>query len=306
MGLGKSRILLLSNMKRRTVSTISKYLEPKRIFEAITSKSWPYAPTGRRDFYECRDRAFMAMCLMTAARVTAILGGFRYLIKNECVECGGRVKRMRTRDSFAWICRSCGKNYGYRKPENIGDLVKFGEHPGLRMKNLVVNDDFIRVTEMSVIKRKRDTIEKHGAGITVRDDFFLPLRKGLFQQEYIHREQIIPFSWLLKEYLDRFMSNADLEKKLFGFKRGRGWQIIYEVTGWFPNWFRSQSEHFHGNFILKGGIKLAKWVKVVNPGQVAHYIGYDPTSEFKDREMFMDFSWIDLATEEIKSRIENS
>ena len=67
------------------------------------------------------------------------------------------------------------------------------------------------------------------------------------------------------------------------FGRKRGWQIINHVTGMFPNWFRAQAEHFYGNFLIKDTVKLAKFVKVANPMQVAHYMGYGWTEQLKQK-----------------------
>lgn len=251
-------------MNRRTVSTITKYLEPKQIFQLITSKSWEYAPTEMKLYYECRDRAFMAASFVSAGRVTAILGGNRYVVKD-------------------------------------GVLLKAGKHHGLRLENMGMGEEAITVNDMKVIKRKQKTIEKHGLGITVRDDFLFPLKRNLYESDY--GDQLVPFSWLLKEFIDTFMLNAEPDKKLFGFLRGRGWQIIREVTGMFPNWFRAQAEHFYGHYLIPDSVRLSKFVGVVNPHQVAHYIGFSYESLMKDKQRYMDFKWIDPAVEVIKNRI---
>jgi len=275
----------------------------------ITGKHWDYArfeDTWKE--YECRDRCLMACGLTSAGRITAIIGGPKYRVINKC-GCGGDVKRVRSeapehKDEFRWICQSCNKDFGRRKPDDLGKLIIEGEHHGLCKQNFAVTNDFITVNNMEVIKRKQDTIDKYGEGVTIRDPFRLPLRKGLYKEEYIHREQTIPFAWLIKEYLQVYMKHKKENERLFNFGRRRAWGIINYVTGQFPNWFRSQSEHFHGHYIIKDSVKLSKFVKVVNPMQVAHYIGYSDSDQLRDSSMSMDFEWIDGAIDNIKERIE--
>lgn len=288
-------------LKRRTVSTITKYLEPKKIFKLITAKSWSYAPTSLREVYECRDKAFMGSLLVSAGRITALVGGPHYFIKNSCLECKGNVQRIRVKDTFNWVCEECKTSYGPRKPREIGKLMTIGLHEGLRRKNIEMGKDAIRVVQMKVIKRKMKTIKKYGAAVTIREDFMFPLKRGLYESEF--GDQLVPFSWLLKEYLNRFMSKADSETRLFRFSRGRGWQIVKEITGLFPNWFRAQAEHFYGHYLIQDSVRLSKFVGVVNPYQVAHYIGFSYESLLKDKRRHMDFNWIDREVRKIKARI---
>ena len=145
----------------------------------------------------------------------------------------------------------------------------------LERDNLEVMDGYILVSGMNVFKRTQKIIKKYGESITVRDDFPLPLEKGLFENSYY--DELIPFSKLVLAYLEKYNPQG----RLFKIGRRRAWQIVYYVTGMFPNWFRAQAEHFYGNFIMKDTVKLAKFVKVVNPMQVAHYIGYDWTEQLK-------------------------
>lgn len=296
-------------MRRRTVSTITVYPEPKTIYKMITQKHWDYATfENTHQKHISRDRCLMACGLVSAGRITAIIGGPRYKVLNDC-SCGGKVKRTRSedeKDELRWICESCKKDYGRRKPEDLGELIIDGEHSGLQKKNFEITSNFITINNMEVIKRKQDTIEKYGEGVTIRDPFRLPLHKGLYKEDYIHREQTIPFAWLIKEYLEVYMKESDPEDKLFPFGRRRAWEIINFVTGQFPNWFRSQSEHFHGHFIIKDSVKLSKFVKVVNPFQVSHYIGYSDSDQLLDSSMSMDFDWIDDAVSTIQERIEKS
>lgn len=147
----------------------------------------------------------------------------------------------------------------------------------LRRDNLKVMDGYILVTGMNVFKRTKKIIRKYGESMTVRDDFPLPLEKGLFENSYY--DEFVPFSQFVLAYLEEY----DPKGRLFKLGRRRAWQIVYHVTGYYPNWFRAQAEHFYGNFIMKDTVKLAKFVKVVNPMQVAHYIGYDWTEQLKRR-----------------------
>ena len=269
----------------------------------IIGKTWGYSKETYKE-YTCRDRCLMSCGLVTAGRITAIIGGPRFRVKNEC-KCGGVVKRVKLEDSFAWICQSCEKNLGKRKPKDLGKLIIDGEHSGLCNCNFELSNNFITVKNMNVIKRKQDTIAKYGKGVTIRDPFRLPLRTGLYKEDYIHNDQLVPFSWLLKEYLDIYMKDKPQDARLFNFSRRRAHEIVKYVTGMFPNWFRSQSEHFHGHYVIKDSVKLSKFVKVVNPMQVAHYIGYSDSDQLKDSSMSMNFDWIEPEIETIKERIEN-
>jgi len=147
----------------------------------------------------------------------------------------------------------------------------------LEHDNFLVQPNFIVVQGMRVVKRTQKIIAKYGEAVTVRDDFALPLKRGLFENPYW--DQLIPFTKLVLDYLEKFHP----KRRLFLFGRKRGWQIINHITGMFPNWFRAQAEHFYGNFLIKDTVKLAKFVKVVNPMQVAHYIGYDWTEQLKQK-----------------------
>lgn len=294
-------------MRRRTVSTITAYPEPKQIYKMITCKHWDYAHFEETyQKYVSRDRCLMACGLVSAGRITAIIGGPKYRIDNKC-SCGGLLERLRSdkENEFHWICYRCKKDYGRLKPKDVGELVVDGEHSGLQKKNFEISEDFITINNMEVIKRKRETIEKYGMGVTLREPFRLPLRRGLYKEEYVHRDQVIPFAWLIKEYLEKYMAHEKEEERLFNFGRRRAWEIINSVTGKFPNWFRSQSEHFHGHYIIKDSVKLSKFVKVVNPMQVAHYIGYTDSDQLKDSNMSMNFDWIDKEVQTIKERIKN-
>lgn len=283
---------------RRLVGDITSYLEPKQIFKLITEEAWPYA--WDREMYECRDRAFMSCALASAGRVTPVCGGPRLLVVNTCLDCGEVIRKKRVGDGFRWVCDGCGKNFGRVKPDKTEINVKLevvGEYTGLTRENLQILDDSIQVSDMKVAKRTMKLIEKRGVQVTLRDPFRLPLEKGLYESEF--GDQLVPFGWLLLEYLERFKP----EGRLFPFKRCRGWGIIKTVTGKFPNWFRAQAEHFYGHYIIHDSVRLSKFVKVERAEELGHYIGFSYDSLLKDKQRYMDFKWIDKAVNQIKERM---
>ena len=241
---------------RRTVSMIREYLSPHQIYLLITQRSWPYKEN--KEFYETRDRAFMAMAFMSAGRISPLVGDVKYARVN-------------------------------------GKVVKVGKYRGLRLSNFEVHEDFIIVKNMEVGKRSQKVIQKHSQHVTVRDDFPLPLKTGLFENRYW--DQFVPFSYLVLDYL-KLLEGKPPETRLFPFNRSRGWQIINYVTGMFPNWFRAQCEHFRGHFIDRDSVKLSKFIKVVRPEQVSHYIGYEWRDQLKQTKKDLDFEWIEQILKE--------
>jgi len=212
-----------------------------------------------------RDRAMMSLCFCSAGRISEVVGGPVYFWDKEMQQAVKTEKR----------------------------------HPGLRRENLKFSDKFILVTGMKVVKRSRKLIEKYGSQIAIRDDFAIPLERGLFQN--VFWDQLVPFGWVIKEYVD---SEAPKRGKLFDFEDTRAWQIIRDSTGKFPNWFRAQAEHFYGHYLLPDTVKLAKFVKIQDPKHVKHYIGYAWTEQLKDTQVSMDFNWIDNAVEKIRGRLQ--
>lgn len=253
-------------LKRRVVSQITEYYEPKQIFSLITQREWDYTPQYQKE-YGCRDRALMSLAFCSGGRITAIVGGPKY-------------ERQKGSDG-----------------KSIAIIV--GEYPGLNRENINVSPDFIRVTQMTVVKRKRKTIKKYGKQVTIRDELAIPLKSDLFGNPYW--DQLIPFGWLIIEYLNKYLPEKGA---LFRFKRGRAWQIINTVTDMYPNWFRAQAEHFYGHYLLSDSVKLAKFLKIVRPEQTATYIGYSWKDQLKDSKLKMDFDWIENAVKEIKKRLE--
>jgi len=250
-------------LQRRVVSLIKERPDPEAIFKLITSRKVLYSPQNRERL-GCRDTAFMGFAFTDAGRVSELTGG----------------------PAFTWD-----------KKSKRARLVKGKRHLGVLVENLDVNEDRILVRNAPVVKRSWKVIEKYGIGSTIRDPFAIPLKIGLFENPFW--DQFVPFGWLLKEYLERF---APEKGKLFGIEDTRGYQIIREVTGNYPNWFRSQAENFYGHYIFPDTVKLSKFVNIQDPKHVKHYIGYDWTEQLKDRSLSMNFDWIEPAIRTIQER----
>jgi len=252
----------------RSVTEITKYLSPKEMFELITSKEWPYVVDKER--YTCRDRALMATAYISAGRISEIVQGYKHT--TQVVYENGKKKRK---------------------------AIIVGKYPGLQRENVTVRPDYIYFSGVLVVKRTQKVIERHGIAVTIRADFVTPLRHGVFENPYW--DQLIPFSYLLLDYLKKF---APKKGSIFPITRTRAYQIINYVTGMWPHWFRAQAEHFYGNFLLTDSIKLSKFVKVVDPKSVKTYIGYDWREQLKDKSLGMDFDWIDNFLEEYRKNTE--
>jgi len=282
-------------LKRRTVKTITEYYDPKRIFELITNKYHFYHKPNYK-YLQSRDRVMMAMAYCSGGRITAICGGPKLATLNLCVRCGNKVEKMEVEDELVWVCLTCQLNLGRKKRKDriISKHVVVGEYTGITRRMLAINSDFIEVRTMEVVKRTRKLVEKYGKGVAQRDDFILPLKVGLMETAYW--DQLVPFSHLVLDHIKTY----DPQSKLIGYTRGRAWQLVLEITGKFPNWFRAQCEHFYGNYIYKDSVLLSKFVKVVRPAQVGHYIGSAYEAQFKDKSKGMDFNWIEPAVREIE------
>jgi len=254
-----------SNLSRRVVHLIKGRPQPSKIYQLIINKEVTYSPADQ-EANRCRDRAAMAMTFTSAGRVTEVFGG----------------------PVFRW-------DKQLKKAFKIPDK----RHFGLRREDLDWTQERILVSGMGVVKRSQKLIEKYGTQVTTRDDFAIPLQRGLYSNPFW--DQLVPFGWLILEYLVRFAPKAG---KLFPFEGKRAYQIIREDTGNYPNWFRSQAEHFYGHYLLTDTLKLAKFVQVQDPKSVKHYIGYSWTEQLKDTKMYMDFEWIDPTIEQIRNRIQ--
>lgn len=253
-----------SNLTRRVVHLIKRHPQPKEIYQLITSKEVRYSPADQ-EANSCRDRGLMSMAFVSAGRISEITGG---------------------------------PVYRWDKQLKKAFKVPGKRHLGLQREELDLTQERILVSNMGVVKRSQKTIEKYGMQITTRDEFAIPLQRGLYSNPFW--DQLVPFGWLILEYLTRF---APKTGKLFPFEDTRAYQIIREVTGNYPNWFRSQAEHFYGHYLLTDTVKLAKFVQTQDPKHVKHYIGYSWTEQLKDTKMYMDFDWINTATDIVKKRL---
>jgi hypothetical protein len=256
-----------TTLSRRVVHLIKDHLQPREIFKLITQNEVSYMPADQ-EANTCRDRGMMALGITSAGRISEIVGGPVYRWDN--------------------TTRKAIKVPGKR-------------HHGLQVENLSLSPERILVSNMTVVKRSQKVIDKYGIQVTIRDDFAIPLKRDLYDNPFW--DQLVPFGWLIYEYLVRY---APKEGKLFPFEDTRAYQIVREVTGNYPHWFRSQAEHFYGHFLLTDTIKLAKFVKIQDPKHVKHYIGYSWTDQLKDKTASIDFTWIDPATKNIQQRLEPS
>jgi len=188
---------------------------------------------------------------------------------------------------------------GGPKYERHGDILSVvAEYAGLKVENVQVLENLMLIKSMRVVKRSRKLIERHGLQVSIRDEFAIPLEPDLFENPYW--DQLMPFGWLILEYLEKYAPDSG---SLFLFKRGRAWQIINSVTDMYPNYFRALAEHFYGHYLLTDSVKLAKFVKVVRPEQIAHYIGYSWKEQLKDVRLKMDFDWIQDEVVKIQKRL---
>lgn len=253
-----------SNLSRRVVHLIKQRPQPKEIYELITNKEIIYSP-AEQEANACRDRAAMALAFTSAARASEMFGG----------------------PAYRWDKQ---QKKAFRIPDK--------KHPGLQRENVDWTPERILVSNMEVVKRSPKVIAKYGMQATTRDPFAIPLQCGLYSNPFW--DQLVPFGWLMLEYLVRYAPAAG---KLFPFEDSRAYDIIREVTGNYPNWFRSQGEHFYGHYLLTDTIKLSKFVQTQDPKHVKHYVGYSWTEQLKDRNMIMDFDWIEPTAEKIRNRL---
>jgi hypothetical protein len=262
-----------TNLEKRVVTAITKYPQPREIFQAITNKEWAYS-IDNQESYACRDRAMISLCEGTAGRISEVVGGPKF----QRVYISGL--HPNPRDKKNWQTEIIGR------------------HLGLQAENLSVDNNFIHITGMSVVKRSKKVLLKYGVNAATRPDFVIPLKLGLFDNPFWN--QLVPFGWLIMEYLNKY---APKKAKLFPFEDTRAYQIIQEVTGNYPNWFRAQAENFYGHYLLTDTIKLSKFVNIQDPKHVKHYIGYSWDEQLKDKTLSMHFDWIEPAIQQIKKRI---
>lgn len=147
-----------------------------------------------------------------------------------------------------------------------------------RKRMFSVQNGLLICKGLPIGKRKKKTIERYGKHITKRPPLAWPLKEGLFEDP--RWNELIPFALIVYDHLQQL---EDPFSRLFEFSTVRGWQIVKYCTGMFPNWFRAQCEMIMGG-LLKDSVKLAKYIGVLRPGQVAHYIGYDYREALKDQD----------------------
>jgi hypothetical protein len=261
-------------LSRRTVTSITKVLEPREIYKLITSKSWEYTPLYQQA-YSCRDIAGMALSFLTVCRVTELFGGTKF-----------------RRVYIAGLNPDPLKCY-------VAEPI--GKHPGLQREAIELTNKLFTIKDMDIVKRSHKLIAKRGAYITKRAELIYPVETGLFDSEYY--DQLVPFVWLVKEYLDLY---APKKGKLFAYQDNRAWQIIRCCTGWMPNWFRMQADNFFGHHITKDSVKHSKMVGRVKAESSMPYIRFDARSDLKDKSLAMNFKWIQPAVNEIKNRLETA
>jgi len=277
------------NLYRRSVNRISTYLEPRDMYNLIHSKTWEYSPDSPVDEYVLRDQAMMCMSYCSAGRITEVVGGPSFQLGPRlCRICWKENKasielRKETEgEEVRWVCPTHSIQKRYKRI-----AYKTGTHPGLYDTNLTFSPQHIKVTGMRVVKRSPHLITKYGEQIRLRDEFIIPLEKGLFTNPFW--DQLVPFGRLIKKYVETYQPKG----KLFGYGNYSAYQIIRFVTSYHPHWFRAMAEHFYGHFLLSDTIKLSKFVKIQDPNQVKSYVGYSWQEQLKDVTMSMDFKWID-------------
>ena len=269
----------------RVLADIDRRYDPQEIFQLITNKECTYSYDNQYA-NACRDRAMMATTYASLGRISEVVGGLR--IRSWYVKSDGTTAR----DSKEAARDEHGKA--------IRDRKIIGHHEGLLIENLKMNDNYILISGMKISKRSDNLIKKHGDHVQRRVDFILPLKCDFMKEKAF--DQIIPFTWLLKEYLELY---APKTGKLFPYESGRAYKIIREITGFWPHWFRAQSEHFYGNFLFeRNPAKLADYVGVIQESQVRDYTDISWKSMVKDLQQVLDFSWIEPAITKIRSRIE--
>lgn len=146
-----------------------------------------------------------------------------------------------------------------------------------RKRMFTIQDGLLICKGMYIGKRKKKTIERHGPHVTKRPPLAWPLKEGLFEDPRYN--ELIPFALIVYDHLQQL---EDEYSRLFEFDTTRGWQIVKHCTGMFPNWFRAQCEMVMGG-LLKDSVKLAKYIGVIRPSQVAHYIDYDYRQALKPK-----------------------
>lgn len=274
--------------KRRSVKDIRERLKPREIYNLINSKECDYSKSVQHRL-SVRDRALMAVHYVDVGRGSEITGGYTFYWDKKFGEVTGKMVDRKTGEIVDVF-----EGKAFRVPDK--------NHEGLKCENLNVNSERILITNAPTVKRSRKMIDEKGVKVTLRDDFVIPLKTGLFENDYW--DQLVPFGWLFLEYLiNEKLLDANPERRIFPIHNRRAYQIVNMITGKWLNWFRAQGEHFYGHYLLTDTVKLSKFVNIQDPKHVKHYVGYDWAEQLKNKSMAMDFEWIDKAIYEISSRI---
>ncbi|MGD0643940.1 MAG: hypothetical protein ABSA75_03450 [Candidatus Bathyarchaeia archaeon] len=262
-------------MTRRTVKTIKETFEPKGVFDLIISREYSY-PLDLKPNYPIHDRAGMALSYLTFGRVTEIFGGLQY-------------RRVYVSGLYP----------DPRDPRNWKEEV-IGKHEGITRENVKINENFLEIITMPIVKRSSKVIAKYGQQIAERSSLKFPLKRGLYNNAFY--DQLVPFAWLVLEYLE---TCAPAAGKLFHYQDARAWTIIKDCTGKFPNWFRAQSDRFYKQCLFRGDvIGYAIFAGRTQTESTMSYQRFSWNADLKDPTLIMNFTWIDPAVEQIKSRIQ--
>ncbi len=300
-----------NNLKKRVVRLITDYPTPKEVFEVITAKELDYI-FENKPLFPIRDRAILALYYASAGRGAEVCGGKRYERKVEeikdnkgvyhCVVCNKALSGNQR--------KFCSKEHRYHDAKQAAldgyeKIVKSfkipnADHFGILAEHVKVDDNKILISNMEVVKRSQRIIERYGYGATIRPSYAIPLKLGFMKNEFWN--QLVPFGWLIKEYLLMWKVK---EGKLFNINNKSAARIALQLTGNYLNWFRAQGKHFYGYFLLPDTIKLSKFVNDQDPRSEKDYIGYDWTEGVADKTEAMNFDWIEPAVEKIKRRLEN-
>jgi predicted nucleic acid-binding Zn ribbon protein len=288
-------------LKKRVVKLIIRYPEPKQIFQAITQKQHQYTP----DFlpaYPIRDRAIMALYYASAGRGSEVVPGHAFTRslptklnsegKHLCVVCNKPLEGYQ-RKFCSEPCRL--EVHTHRSATILEEM-----HLGILAENVTVDENKILVSRMETVKRSQKIKEKY-PNATIRPDYWIPLKTGLYEEENPYWDQLVPFAWLILEYLQTY---APKTGPLFNIQRHQAYIIVREITGNYLNWFRAQGKQFYGKFLFKrNAVELAEFVNDKDFNSERAYTRYDATTQLKDKRMVMDFDWIQPAIETIKARI---
>jgi hypothetical protein len=294
-----------STLRKRVVTQIRKYPEPKLIYQAITAKEYEYPPQYKPE-YPIRDRAIMASYYASAGRGAEVCGGKHFTRsqpakENEqgqsvCIVCEKILKNYQR--------KFCGKECRLVIHSHKTATVLPNDHQGLLIENIIFKPDKIIVNEMPTVKRSETTIQRHPLA-TIRQPFWLPLELGKGPSKLW--DQLVPFAWLIKEYWDLYVNGKRSTGKLFQIQNKQAYRIVRFVTGNYLNWFRAQSKQFYGKYLFEQNTyELMQFVNDQDFKTESSYTRYSAASHWKDKEADMDFDWITPAVEEIKARIEVS